>query len=549
MANVWHEYFDKNDVETWSIFHFRQNWEYIYKGKPKQLSYCKATDALVKSLCAIINKSLDAKKIKKANSLLTTLQNKQAVANVKRMLHRRMNDKNIDSGNYLQFSSCADIQIGSISTAGPVNKQKREKKSSISKKDNDLVKKVKITGGEENAEDNDSDDPFISNTRVEESTSSRLYSKDSSSSSSSQRISAGSRGDVNNPGYDRPCTPPHQIHSISRNQDLLRRLREEKLRAKSKIEPICSNIIDTTNKHLMERLQLNCDYHLEPIINDTTKYIDELIESSDTRSDLRQKLQVPFVPLGETYSFDKHYEISWAHRFADKLLSLFEAPRNPLLDRNSEGWINCHLLAPLIDDCFLTCEEIQIHRCEEMSLASIMRKNISREESEKKQPGHKIDIIFRIDDMEYFSAETFTEEDPHNSKPIYYKYKLFREMKDQLDRLLKKLKFTKETIKNAKSIVLHGMSHRGFNGSMYAMYYDVDLEYYFVFELCQYRIGTTMRSVTESLVALKDVLQLKNDIIRVLDVVKEIKKTAIRTNSNELFTIENLPETTSTPKK
>ncbi|CAG8517840.1 4945_t:CDS:10 [Cetraspora pellucida] len=538
MANVWHEYFDKNDVETWSIFHFQQNWEYIYKGKPKQLSYCKATDALVKSLCAIINRSLDVKKINKANSLLTTLQSsktssypqllvlsatfsceellvkKQAVANVKRMLHRRMNDKNIDSGNYLQFSSCADIRIGSVSTASSVNKQKREKKSSISKKDNDSVKKVKITGGEENTEDNDSDDPFIRNTSVEESTSSRLYSKDSSSSSSSQRISAGPSGDVNNPR-----------------------------------EPICSNIIDTTNKHLIERLQLNCDYHLEPIINDTTKYIDELIESSDTRSDLRQKLQVPFVPAGETYLFDKHYEIGWAHRFADNLLSLFEAPRNPLLDRNSEGWINCHLLAPLIDDCFLTCEEIQVHRCEEMSLASIMRKNISREESEKKQLGHKIDIIFRIDDMEYFSAETFTEEDPHNSKPISYKYKLFREMKDQLDRLLKKLKFTKETIKKAKSIVLHGMFHRGFNGTMYAMYYDVDLEYYFVFELCQYRIGTTMRSVPESLVALKDVSQLKNDIIRVLDVVKEVKKTALRTNSKELFTIENLPETTSTPKK
>ncbi|KAF0365661.1 hypothetical protein F8M41_013808 [Gigaspora margarita] len=551
MANVWHEYFDENDVKTWSIFHFHQNWECIYKGEPKQLSYCKATDALVKSLYAIINKSLDAEKIKKANSLLTTLQNKQVVANVKRMLHRKMNNKNIDSGNYIQFSSCADIQIGSVSTAGPVNKQKRKKESLISKKDNDSVKKAKTTGGEENVEDSYSDDPFISN-RVEESTSSKLHSKDSSSSSSSQRISAGSSGDVNNLGYDRPCTPPHQIHSISKNQDLLRRLREEKLQAKSKIEPICSNIIDTTNKHLRERLQLNCDYHLGSIINDATKYIDELIESSDTRSDLRKKLQVPFVSSEETYSFDKHYEISWAHRFTDKLLSLFEAPRNPLLDRNSEGWINCHLLAPLIDDCFLTCEEIQVHRCEEMSLASIMRKNIPREESEKKRSGHKIDIIFRIDDMEYFSAETFTDEDLHNSKPIYYKYKLFREMKDQLDRLLKKLKFTKETIRKVKSIVLHGISHGGFNGTIpfiTLMYYDVDLGYYFVFELCQYRIGTTLSSVPESLVALKGVLQLKNDIIRVLDVVKGVKKTAIRTDPKELFTIENLPETTSTPKK
>ncbi|RIB08608.1 hypothetical protein C2G38_2211234 [Gigaspora rosea] len=134
--------------------------------------------------------------------------------------------KNINSGNYLQFSSCTDIRIGSVFTAGPVNKQKRKKNRQFRK----------------------------SNTRVEESTSSRLHSKDESSSSILQQISAGPSGDVNNLGYDRPCTPPHQIHSISRNQDLLRQLREEKLQTKSEIKSIRSNIIDTTNKHLMERL-------------------------------------------------------------------------------------------------------------------------------------------------------------------------------------------------------------------------------------------------------------------------------------------------------
>ncbi|CAG8791736.1 6960_t:CDS:2, partial [Dentiscutata erythropus] len=50
-------------------------------------------------------------------------------------------------------------------------------------------------------------------------------------------------------------------------------------------------------------------------------------------------------------------------------------------------------LAPLIDDCFLK------PNCEEMSLASIMRKNIPREEPEKKKLDHKIDIIFRIVDI------------------------------------------------------------------------------------------------------------------------------------------------------
>ena len=34
-----------------------ENWERIH-GDPKQLGYSKATDALAKSLCAIVNKSL-----------------------------------------------------------------------------------------------------------------------------------------------------------------------------------------------------------------------------------------------------------------------------------------------------------------------------------------------------------------------------------------------------------------------------------------------------------------------------------------------------------
>lgn len=79
----------------------------------------------------------------------------------------------------------------------------------------------------------------------------------------------------------------------------------------------------------------------------------------------------------------------------------------------------------------------------------------------KKNTGHKIDILFRIDDVEYFSSETYVDEDPQNSRPISYKYKLLREMKDQLDHLLKKLKFTRETVKGTKNIVVHGINQGG----------------------------------------------------------------------------------------
>ncbi len=44
-------------------------------------------------------------------------------------------------------------------------------------------------------------------------------------------------------------------------------------------EPICSNIIDTTNKHLMDRLEIKRDYTWVPVINKATEYIDELIDN------------------------------------------------------------------------------------------------------------------------------------------------------------------------------------------------------------------------------------------------------------------------------
>ena len=59
-------------------------------------------------------------------------------------------------------------------------------------------------------------------------------------------------------------------------------------------------------------------------------------------------------------------------------------------------------------------------------------------------------------------AQKLINEDSHNLKPIFYKYKLFKEMKNQLDHLLKKLKFTKND-QDSKKIVLHGISHKGIN--------------------------------------------------------------------------------------
>ncbi|CAI2188364.1 7206_t:CDS:2 [Funneliformis geosporum] len=60
-----------------------------------------------------------------------------------------------------------------------------------------------------------------------------------------------------------------------------------------------------------------------------------------------------------------------------------------------------------------------------------------------------------------------------------------------------------------------------------------------------YRISTTWGSIPDSLATLKDILCLKRDITNVLDTVRRTKRITLRTNSKDLFTIKNLPETTS----
>ncbi|CAG8540510.1 18478_t:CDS:10 [Acaulospora morrowiae] len=223
----------------------------------------------------------------------------------------------------------------------------KNKKKNLSLSENKESKKVNFTSRDVE------DDDFISNNIAEGPTHSKATSSLSGSQSLEMPIETESTGssrgatemtsdmnDVNSSGCDIPRTPPHQICSTYKKS---KRLRQEKQRVKSTYEPICSNIIVTT---------------WDPFTNEATKYIDELIDNICSK-DL-------------------------------SLIIVFEAPRNSLLDKNSEGWLNCHVLTPLIDDCFLTCEEI--------SLAS--------------------------------TEQTYVEEDPQNSKPISYKHKILREMKN-----------------------------------------------------------------------------------------------------------------------
>src|SRR5436853_4826381 len=109
------------------------------------------------------------------------------------------------------------------------------------------------------------------------------------------------------------------------------------------------NSVENFNFHLFQQMK-----HIHSA--NTTKYIGSIVLRINCESYLvLVSINRIFALFMLNPSYNKQFVLLSRSLF-------FEAPRNPLLDKNSEGWINCHLLTPLIDDCFLNCEDIQVHR-------------------------------------------------------------------------------------------------------------------------------------------------------------------------------------------
>jgi hypothetical protein len=70
MAKTWNKYFDETDVKDWGTLPFHESWAHTYKDDYEKLSYDKATDAFLKSLRTITNKSSDIEKVRKAVFLM-----------------------------------------------------------------------------------------------------------------------------------------------------------------------------------------------------------------------------------------------------------------------------------------------------------------------------------------------------------------------------------------------------------------------------------------------------------------------------------------------
>ncbi|CAB5354756.1 unnamed protein product [Rhizophagus irregularis] len=92
--------------------------------------------------------------------------------------------------------------------------------------------------------DDDDFQPAIPTTQKRKNLS---LKRDKKSNVSAKKVK---RAEKTSPSLERPIarssTPDHQIYSTSVNQELIKRLNQEKRQVKSIFEPISSNIIDTT---------------------------------------------------------------------------------------------------------------------------------------------------------------------------------------------------------------------------------------------------------------------------------------------------------------
>ncbi|CAG8443336.1 2060_t:CDS:10 [Dentiscutata heterogama] len=139
-----------NTVKDWTIFQFHKSWFDSHRGDVEELTYSKATDAFVKSLQAIVQRSSDVSKIWKASSLLADLRastflygnvlrsvlfedckknQRNARSDIDKLwldVEKILREKMINTGTNIQFinSSCDNIQISNVG-----NKRTREKEN------------------------------------------------------------------------------------------------------------------------------------------------------------------------------------------------------------------------------------------------------------------------------------------------------------------------------------------------------------------------------------------------------------------------------------
>lgn len=123
-----------------------------------------------------------------------------------------------------------------------------------------------------------------------------------------------------------------------------------------------------------------------PVIDTSVAELMKEFMDVRTSEGLREKLAATsYLPPGEKYNREKHYDRYWIHMIITMLLPLFENPDNPLLIKNDECWYDIRIWGLIIDTLLDEISGLFTRRRELPILAGAHRKNRHREDTSKRQ--------------------------------------------------------------------------------------------------------------------------------------------------------------------
>jgi len=259
------------------------------------------------------------------------------------------------------------------------------------------------------------------------------------------------------------------------------------------------------------------------------------------------------------YDVKNHYDLRYIHRIVDDFITFFELQYNPLLDNcNSEGFLQAHVFAFLVDRLFFDIPSVQVVRGEKASRAVSFRKNALRQLGTRKKNSLKLDAALLTRDtwcVEILAMESSPSDSVEGqTKKLGDTQKLGRELKDQINFIYSWLPSDQKS--RVADIEVFGIVTSGLEGIVYVMDLPCPGVYRFG-ELFRFQLPKQFDSYPLLIKAITRFLVLKERVLSVLTTLEDIKvKTMQQALDTDILWSPKRPhkthptrQTPETPKK
>nr|CAG8600785.1 674_t:CDS:1 [Entrophospora candida] len=235
--------------------------------------------------------------------------------------------------------------------------------------------------------------------------------------------------------------------------------------------------------------------------------------------ELRKALFKPFVPDGDEYNRNIHFDLDFINYAYRGMLFLWEKEEDPFDPLKLEGWYEMGVWSCLVDPAFSNLN-IDLVRGEGMSLASSDRKNHERSVADRKMIGRKGDGVFRLckKRLEFGAIEAGRKwEGQHGTKYLTDSLKLCKMLKDMLAQLSTECDWIEDLVRKLQVVgILQGASRIQVITMDYPKGYIFRVQRRKVHEVA----GRLIKSAPLALV-LKEILCAKSIIIQTLDIINK----------------------------